>query len=138
MRLESGIALMALTMLILPKAGLGNVLTVDDVRSGGIIVFGEFTPRLTGLEVPGLDHRLGMEIWDFIKREIHGKRVRVFTWTTNDSASGIMHDGEGYPFVTILYGKNGSQNLNETLLLKGYARVDEKYLPEGNSATGQG
>jgi len=129
MRLYCGIALFALAMLVLPTAGQGSTLLVDDVRSGGIIVIGESTARLTGLEVPGMDHRLGLVIWDFIRHEIHGQRVRVFTWTTNDLASGIMHDDEGYPFVTILYGPNGAKNLNEILLQKGYARVDEKYLP---------
>ena len=132
-----GIAFIALALLALSTAGQANVLQVDDVRAGGIIVFEKngFTARLTGLVVPGLEHRLGLEIWDFIKREIHGQRVRVFTWTTNNTAAGIVYDEAGFPFVTIEYGAIGHEkgtvkNLNEILLQKGYARVDEKQLPE--------
>ena len=127
----SVIALMLLFFSFAPP-GSANTLIVQDVQSGGIIVFekGGFTARLSGLEVPGLDHRLGLEIWDFTKKAVHGKIVQVFTWTTNNLASGIVRDEDGYPFVQIRFGKNWSQNLNEILLEKGYARVDEDYLPD--------
>ncbi len=109
-----------------------NTLIVDDVKAGGIIVFerNNFTTRLTGLEVPGMDHRLGLEIWDFIKKAVHGKKVKVFTWTTDNTATGIVHDDDGYPFVQIEYGMEGDTNLNELLLRKGYARVAPDYLPD--------
>lgn len=134
MKLYRGMALVAMALLALSAAGQANVLTVDETRPGGVIVFGDFTARLTGLEVPDLDHPLGQEIWDFINGEIQGERVRVSTWTINNLASGIVYDENGHAFVTIEYGEIGSEkkqllNLNEILLKKGYARVDEKYLP---------
>ncbi len=111
--------------------GYGNTRVVDDVQSGGIIVLGnDFSARLTGLEVPGMDHRMGLEIWDFIKRAVHGKTVQVFTWTTDNTAGSIVHDDDGYPFVEIQYGVDFTNNLNELLLRKGYARIDEHYLPD--------
>jgi endonuclease YncB( thermonuclease family) len=123
---------LAVGLILSPALVSGNTLIVQDVLSGGIIVFERngFTARLTGLDVPDLDHKLGMEIWDFTKREVHGKRVKVFTWTTNNLASGIVHDEEGYPFVVIQYGRDGSKDLNEMLLRKGYARVDHNHLPD--------
>jgi hypothetical protein len=122
---------------LFPVLVQGNTLVVKDVEAGGIVVFGDdFTARLTGLQVPGMDHRLGLKIWDFIKREIHGKTVKVFTWTKDNTAAGIVHDDDGYPFVTIVYGegigheKGGGMELNLLLLQKGYARVDDAWLPE--------
>ncbi|MBU0519715.1 hypothetical protein KJ564_12365 [bacterium] len=120
----------ALAVALLPLRAFSNTRVVDDVQPGGVLSFGEFQARLTGLDVPGLDHRMGLEIWDFIKREIHGKKVQLFTWTTNNQASGIVRDDAGYAFAQIKYGKNWSNNLNELLLQKGYARVDADHLPE--------
>ncbi len=126
------VIVLSLVLALLPAIIYGNTLVVKDVQAGGIIVFekNNFTARLTGLDVPGMDHRLGLEIWDFAKRAVHGKKVKVFTWTTDSTASGIVHDDDGYPFVQIQYGKNWSHDLNEILLEKGYARVDEDYLPD--------
>ena len=128
----SNVIVMSLLILLLPALVYGNTLLVEDVRSGGIIVFKKngFTARLTGLDVPGMDHRLGLEIWDFTKRAVHGKRVQVFTYTTDNTAAGIIHDEVGHAFVQIRFGKDFSRNLNEILLEKGFARIDEDYLPD--------
>jgi endonuclease YncB( thermonuclease family) len=56
--------------------------------------------------------------------------VKLFTWTTDNTAAGIVHDEEGHAFVQIFYGKNNAVSFNEVLLKKGYARVDPKYLPD--------
>jgi len=56
--------------------------------------------------------------------------VKIFTWTTDNTAAGIVHDENGYPFVEIEYWKGEYLSFNELLLKKGYARVDQKYLLE--------
>jgi len=56
--------------------------------------------------------------------------VKIFTWSKDNTKAGIVYDEKGYPFVEIVYGKEGSLSFNEVLLKKGYARVDHKYLPE--------
>jgi len=127
--------IIAAIMALLPLRAFSNTNVVDDVLPGGILVFGDFQARLTGLDVPGLDHKLGMEIWDFTKRAVHGKTVKMATWTTNNMASGIVRDDDGYAFVNIEYGnvgheKGASISLNEQLLKKGYAQVDEEHLPD--------
>ena len=103
---------------------------VKKVHRGDLVEFeGGFTARFTGLKAPALNEFLGSEVYDFTRREIEGKLVAVFTYTTNNLASGIVYDEEGYPLVQIKYGKNLIISINELLLRKGYARVDEKYLP---------
>jgi hypothetical protein len=56
--------------------------------------------------------------------------VKLFTWTTDNTAGGIVHDDKGYPLVQIFYGKGAAVSFNEVMLKKGYARVDLKYLPD--------
>jgi endonuclease YncB( thermonuclease family) len=56
--------------------------------------------------------------------------VKLFTWTTDNTAKGIVRDDDGYPFVEIEYRKEGWVSFNEILLKKDYARVDREHLPE--------
>jgi endonuclease YncB( thermonuclease family) len=123
-----------LLMLALPISALSNTGIVKKVLSGDLVQIGDtFVARLTGITVPPRDETLGYKIYDFTKRELEGKTVRLFTWTTDNTAAGIVHDENGYPFVEIEYWKGESLNFNEVLLKKGYARVDQKYLPENLS-----
>jgi len=118
-------------LMLAPVLVHANTLVVREIRSGGVIVFSDsFQPRLTGLVVPGVDHRLGLAIRNFIKESIGGQRVSVFTWTTDNTAAGIVHDEDGRPFVQIVYGTECDLKLNEILLKKGYAQVDKEFLPE--------
>jgi endonuclease YncB( thermonuclease family) len=108
----------------------GNVLRVDEVLSGDLVRFGDtFIARLTGIRAPGLNEPLGPEVFAFTKKEIEGRMVKLFTWTTDNTAAGIVYDDEGHPRVQIIYGKDFDVSLNEILLKKGYARVDPKFLP---------
>ncbi|MBD3169129.1 MAG: hypothetical protein GF307_06570 [candidate division Zixibacteria bacterium] len=124
-----------LTVLFICNAAGANTLTVKTVHSGDIVEFeGGFTARFTGIRAPEKSTKLGYEVYDYTKRRLEGKIVKVFTYTTNNMASGIVYDEDGYPFVQIVYGesrdsRDWSTNFNELLLKKGYARVDEKYLP---------
>ena len=120
-----------LTILAVWITAAGNTRTVTKVTSGGIVLFGEFEARLTGLIVPGAyESDLGYKIYDFTKRELEGKVVKLFTWTKDNTAAGIVYDDEGRAFVQIYYGQDLKTSYNELMLKKGYARVDTKYLPD--------
>jgi endonuclease YncB( thermonuclease family) len=126
----------ALLVVCAPDAARGNTGTVEEVLSGDVVRFGEsFVARLVGITVPPRDTAMGYRIYDFTKRELEGKLVKLFTWTTDNTAAGIVWDEEGRAFVQIYYGKvyygKGLEtSFNELLLKKGYARVDMEYLPE--------
>jgi endonuclease YncB( thermonuclease family) len=108
-----------------------NTGLVKKVLGGDLVQFGEtFVARLTGIRASGPDAPLGREIFDFTKRELEGKTVVLMTWTTDDTAAGIVYDEEGRPRVQIFYGNGFATSFNEVMLKKGYARVDPKYLPD--------
>lgn len=110
---------------------LGNTGTVEEVLSGDLVRIGEsFVARLTGIKAPPRNEIMGYQIYDFTKREIEGKKIKLFTWTTDNTAAGIVRDEEDNAFVQIYYGKGMNTSFNELLLKKGYARVDREYLPD--------
>jgi endonuclease YncB( thermonuclease family) len=114
----------------------GNTGIIKKVLSGDVVQIGDtFVARLTGIKAPQRDEPLGYEVYDFTKRQLEGQTVKLFTWTTDNTAAGIVHDEKGYPFVQIYYGKGyhgkgAAASFNELMLKKGYARVDLKYLPD--------
>jgi len=123
--------LVILIMLSFQTSAVCNTGVIKKVLSGDLVQIGEtFVARLTGITVPPCDETLGYKIYDFTKRELEGKTVKIFTWTTDNSAAGIVYDENGYPFVEIKFLKGKSLSFNEILLKKGYARVDQKHLPE--------
>jgi len=113
-----------------------NVGIVKKVLSGDIVQFGDaFIARLTGLRAPRLGEPLGREVYEFTLKELEGKLVQLATWTTDNTAAGIVYDEQEFPFVLIHYGSSSRDKgfeacFNEVLLKKGYARVDRKYLPD--------
>jgi len=108
----------------------GNTGLVKKVLSGDLVQFGDtFVTRLTGISAPQLNEPLGREIFEFTKKELEGKTVVLITWTTDNTAAGIVYDEKGHPRVQIFYGKGFALSFNEVMLKKGYARVDTKYLP---------
>jgi endonuclease YncB( thermonuclease family) len=120
-----------LLILALPISALPNTGVVKKVLSGDLVQIGDtFVARLTGIMAPPRDETLGYKIYDFTKRELEGKTVKIFTWTTDNTAAGIVRDENGCPFVEIEYWKGEYLSFNEVLLKKGYARADQKYLPE--------
>ena len=127
------VAAAALAAAILAYANIG---VVQKVHSGDLVQFGDtFLARLTGIRTPEPGEPLGDEVYDFTKRELEGKTVRLFTWTTDNTAAGIVYDENGYARVQIHYGrlsgeKGDAESFNEILLKKGYARVDPKFLPD--------
>jgi endonuclease YncB( thermonuclease family) len=109
---------------------LANVLTVSRVHSGDLIEFeGGWTTRLTGIEAPAIDTPAGKQAHDFTRKQLEGKRVKVFTYTTDNTAAGIVKDAEGRPFARIDFGPELSTDFNALLLEKGLARIDEAYFP---------
>jgi endonuclease YncB( thermonuclease family) len=124
-------ALMATVILATAISAAGNIGIVKKVLSGDIVRIGDtFVARLTGIKAPQRDEPLGYEVYDFTKRQLEGQTVKLSTWTTDNTAAGIVHDEKGYPFVQIYYGQGAAVNFNELMLKRGYARVDLKYLPD--------
>jgi endonuclease YncB( thermonuclease family) len=120
----------AVTLLSVAAAAAGNTGLVKKVLSGDLVQLGDtFVARLTGIKAPQQNEPLGREIFDFTKRELEGQTVVLITWTTDNTAGGIVYDEEGRPMVQIFYGKGFATSFNEVMLKKGYARVDPKYLP---------
>lgn len=108
-----------------------NVLTIKKVLGADVVQIGDtFVARLTGIKAPERDEPLGPEVYEFTKSQIEGKTVKVFTWTTDNTAAGIVYDDRGRAFVQIYYGKDLAVSFNETLLKKGYARIDAEFLPD--------
>jgi endonuclease YncB( thermonuclease family) len=128
-RMRKGLVLAAIVFAAAMTA-VGNTGLVKKVLGGDLVQFGEtFVARLTGIRAPGRNEPLGREVFDFTKRELEGKTVVLMTWTTDNTAGGIVYDEEGRPMVQIFYGKGFATSFNEVMLKKGYARVDPKYLP---------
>jgi endonuclease YncB( thermonuclease family) len=130
-RLKKKFMLVILIMLSFQISAVCNTVVIKKVLSGDLVQIGDtFVARLTGITAPPRDETLGYKIYDFTKRELEGKTVKIFTWTTDNTAAGIVYDENGYPFVEIEFMESESLSFNEILLQKGYARVDQKYLPE--------
>jgi len=131
MRRRSLVMLVALFS-ILPAQAAANTLIVAEVHAGDLVEFeGGFTVHLTGIVVPGPRTQVGWEAFDFTKRRLEGKQVAVFTWTTDNTAAGIVRGEDGLAFAKIVYGKDLSIDVAAELLENGYARVDPEHLPEG-------
>jgi endonuclease YncB( thermonuclease family) len=108
-----------------------NIVLVKKVLSGDLVQIGDtFLARLTGIRAPERNEPLGFEIYDFTKKELEGQTVKLVTWTTDNTAAGIVYDDQGYARVQIFYGKGAAVSFNEVMLKKGYARVDPRYLPD--------
>ena len=123
-------------ILFIPIIILANTRTVAKVHSGDLIeIKGGFTIHLLGITVPDKSTKMGYKVYDFVKRLIEGRVVKLFTYTTNNQASGVVYDKDGYAYGQIVYGegpvsRDWSVNLNELLLKKGYARVNHDMLPD--------
>lgn len=77
-----------LLMLALPIFALSNTGVVKKVLSGDLVQIGDtFVARLTGIKAPLRDEIIGYKIYDFTKRELEGKKVKIFTWTTDNTAT---------------------------------------------------
>ena len=124
-------ALFVVISLVAAISAAGHTGIIQKVLSGDLVQIGDtFVARLTGIKAPARNEPLGYEIYDFTKRELEGQTAAIFTWTTDNTAAGIVYDEEKHPFVQIFYGIKASVSFNEVLLRKGYARVDLKYLPD--------
>jgi endonuclease YncB( thermonuclease family) len=119
-------------VLILAGPAAAHTLVVAEVHAGDLVEFeGGFTVHLTGIVVPGRTTQIGRLAFDFTKRRLEGKRVAVFTWTTDNTAAGIVFGEDGLASAKISYGKGLSIDIAEELLERGLARVDPDRLPEG-------
>jgi endonuclease YncB( thermonuclease family) len=109
-----------------------HTLIVAEVHSGSVVESeGGFTVHLTGVRVPEWQTQIGWKAYDFIKRRLEGKRMAVFTWTTDDTAAGIVFGEDGLAFAKISYGRDLTIDMAAELPESGYAKVDPGHLPEG-------
>lgn len=131
MRKKSLITLVSLgAMLTAPVAA--NTLVVAEVHPGCIVEFeGGFRIHLTGIAIPAADTEIGRAAFDLVKGRLEGKRVAVFTWTTDNTAAGIVYGEDGLAFAEIAYGEDLSADIAVELLERGFARVDPEHLPKG-------
>ena len=131
---RSSLVIISITLAVIISMAVSasaNTGVVEKVIDGGTIrIGGSFVARFTGLAVPDTTTSIGRMIRDFTRQELEGKLVRLFTWTTDNTAAGIVRDGNELPLVQIRYGDDLSTSFNEVLLEKGYARVDRDWLPE--------
>ena len=125
------LAIVALLVALAPDPVYSNTGTVEEVLGGDLVRIGDsFIARFTGITVPPRNEIMGYKIYDFTKRELEGKVVKLFTWTTDNTVAGIVRDKNDHAFVQIHYGKGMETSINELLLKKGYARVDGEHLPD--------
>jgi endonuclease YncB( thermonuclease family) len=123
-------AVLAALLALAVSAG-ANVVTIKKVLGADLVQIGDtFVARLTGIKAPERDEPLGPEVYEFTKKELEGRTVKLFTWTTDNTAAGIVYDDKGHAFAQIMYGSKLDVSFNEVLLKKGYARVDPKVLPD--------
>ena len=127
---KGALIVITIAAVMVPISAIANNLTVTKVLSGDVVQFGDFTARLTGIKALPTEHNLGLGVYNYTKSELEGKIVKVFTWTTDNTAAGIVRDEEGRAFVQIYFGKDMDRSFNEHLLEMGYAEVDEKYIPD--------
>ena len=123
------VAVFAILLLVtFTQAGMRTVATV---HSGDVVeIEGGFTVRLSGICAPALDERLGRTVFDFTRSKLEGKRVIMSTWTTDNMASGIVHDSTGRAFANFEYSEAGKWlSISDELVRRGYAKVDTAYLP---------
>lgn len=129
MRRSLPIAVTAI-LLLFAAAAAANTRVVTEVIDGGTVGIGGFEAHFTGLEVPDTTTALGREIRDFVRRELEGKRVKLSTWTRDDTAAGIVYGDDGRAFVDIQTGPGYATWFNEELLRRGYERVAHERLPD--------
>jgi endonuclease YncB( thermonuclease family) len=111
-----------------------NTRVVTEVRAGDLVVIGEsWETRLLGITAPGPEDPIGRQALDFTKRRLEGAVVKLFTYTTDNTAAGIVRGDDGRPFATILCGRGYSDDIAAGLLAAGLAQVDEEHLPESCS-----
>ena len=117
---------------ILTSPAAANTLIVAEVHAGDLVKFeGGFKVHLTGIAVPGSSTQIGWKAFNFTKRRLEGKLVAVYTWTTDNTAAGIVLGDDGLAFAKIVYGNGVFTDIAAELLEHGLARVDPDRLPEG-------
>jgi len=123
-------------LLLVPVLLTANTRLITKVHSGDLVEFqGGFTVHLLGVKAPDKTTALGYKAYDFTKRSLEGKIVKLFTYTTNNMASGIVRAKDGHAYAQIVCGKgmiskDWDTNFNELLLEKGYARIDTTLFPK--------
>jgi len=121
---------------LFPVLSVPNTLTIKTVHAADLVEFkGGFKVRLTGITVPDTSTKVGKQAYKYVKHELEGRTVKVFTHTTNNLATGIVYGDDGLPFAQIFYETEKSSGdwsncVNEELLKKGYAHINERFLPK--------
>ena len=120
-----------LVVFLLPVSAYSNTVTIAKVHEGCLIeVEGGFMLRLTGVKVPCADEPHGQEAYTYLKNALEGKKVKLFTWTKDNTAAGIVHDKEGNAFGEIWYGPSYEFEINAEMLKLGLGIIDPIYMPD--------
>ncbi|MCB2201053.1 thermonuclease family protein [bacterium] len=120
-----------LVVLLVPACTIANTVTIAKVHEGCLVeVEGGFMLRLTGIKVPCADEPHGEEAYTYLKDALEGKRVKLFTWTRDTTAAGIVRDKDGHAFGEIWYGPEFEYQINAEMLKLGLGIIDPIYMPD--------
>lgn len=109
-----------------------NTQTVSVVHPGCIIEFGGgWKTHLGGVVVEPGTTPIGHQAYDFCKRRLEGRVVMFFTWTTDNTAAGIVYGDDGLAFAKVIYDRTFDSDIAVELLERGLATVDRQHLPDG-------
>ena len=125
-------SLVVTALLVFTPTAAANTLTVAKVHDGGTVEFeGGFTVHILGILVPSPETVVGRKAFDHVKRQLEGKVVKVFTWTTDNTAASIVYGDDELAFAKIMCGEGLATDIAAELLECGFAQVDSDHLPEG-------
>jgi endonuclease YncB( thermonuclease family) len=122
-------AMLVLAMAVTAAAG-GNTRTVAVVVEPDLVeLAGGWRTRIAGVVAPEPETPLHQQALELSRSLLEGELVAIFTWTTDNTARGIVYGPDGLPFAKILCGPDRATDIAEVLLERGLARVDRDHLP---------
>lgn len=122
-----------LIILIYPVLAGGNTVTITNVESGNLIYASDFRLHLVGIKAPELGEPNGQEAYTYLKAALEGQKVKLFTWTTDNTSGGIVRDEHGIAYGEIWYGPDYSLEINAEMLKLGLAIIDPIHMPDNKA-----
>ena len=121
-----------LVSLFLSTGSFGRTLVIAKVISGDEFELEDGQKvDFVGIDAPDQGEYLYLEVYDFAKRQLEGKKVACRSYKQRDvEGNDAYFDEDGYLHMQIEYEKDFQTDFNALLLEKGYARIDENDLPE--------
>jgi endonuclease YncB( thermonuclease family) len=117
-------------LLALTTTSFANQRTIAKVHAGNLVELeGGWQSWLVGITTPALDTPAGQKALEFTRSQVLGKRVTFSTWTTDNTAAGIVKDESGIAYCTVEFG-TPRVDIGAMLIEKGLATVDKEHLPD--------